>query len=412
MPKETLVAGLDIGSNQVCCVAGMLDEEQRQAKVLAGDIVLCHDGIKAGAVVDIQEASKAIERVFTDTEKLAGGQIDSVILSLRGDFIKPKAAKGVANVLRSEITHSAIEDALDNARESMKLEQEQEILQLIPKRFVLDGHLPTLNPIGMDAAYIEVDVHTLISSSVNLRNILKAASSIKTNYGDKIYSYIAASEVLARKEEKEAGCLIIDFGGYTTGLVQYFDGILQYSDEIPVGSEYITRDLMHRLRASYQEAAKVKIEQGAAFCPPDFQNREFEYIAADGVTMVKTDRHDVVENIIMPRMDQILYHIAGVIDKKSGIQSLPGSIILTGGGSRLEFITAAFEKYFEERPFVRVGIPLENRVLGPREIVANPSYSSAIGAIYSMFSNVYSFMPSKQSFGGANGVLNWLKEIF
>jgi cell division protein FtsA len=137
MAKESLIAGLDIGSAQVCCAAGIWDDSQRAVHIIDGKIVPCYEGIKAGSVVDIQEASKSIEKAFNDTAKAVNGQIDTVVLSLRGDFIKSDNAKGMAQIAsRVDINESDIDNALENAGESMKLTQEQEILQMIPKRYI------------------------------------------------------------------------------------------------------------------------------------------------------------------------------------------------------------------------------------------------------------------------------------
>jgi cell division protein FtsA len=413
MVKESLIAGIDVGSNQVCCVVGALDEEQKLVKILSGAISQCSDGIKSGAVIDIQEASNSMKRAYLEAEKTASGQIDAVIVSMRGNFIEAHNVKGVANIPNKEVDEFVINEALASARESMKLENGKEVLQIAPKEFFLDQQR-VQNPIKMDGNIIEIEALSFVASSTNIVNILKTMSLSDIECADKIYSYMAASEILLRKEEKESGCLLIDFGALTTGIVYYEDGILRYTDELPVGSEHVTKDLMHKLRVSHQEAEKIKIEHGAAFCFSGFEDREFSYREADGVTEAKANRREIVEGVILPRMDQIFLSIINKMQKRPN-PNVP-NIILTGGGSKLQYITRACEKCFEDfRPFVRIGFPLENKIVGPREIVLNQSYASAIGAIYCEFSNPYSSGVSKQQrdFGKfASKVKTFFKEIF
>jgi cell division protein FtsA len=56
MVKQVVTAGIDIGSNQICCVAGICDESTGLIKVLSAIIMSC-DGLKAGTVVNIQETA-------------------------------------------------------------------------------------------------------------------------------------------------------------------------------------------------------------------------------------------------------------------------------------------------------------------------------------------------------------------
>jgi cell division protein FtsA len=413
MSKKNLIAGLDIGSNQICCVAGVCDEETRVSKILSAVIIPC-DGIKAGAVINIQEAALAIGKAFEEIEKVAGGQIGSIVAALRGNFIHSKNSKGVANINHSnrEVTGETIENALESARKQVRIEPDQEILQIFPREYILNQQRGIQNPIGMEGTYIEVDVHSFVASSSNIGNINKAMGSVGINCDDRIYGYLAASDILVTREEKELSCLVVDFGGLTTGLVHYVDGIIRHTDELLDGSDYITRDIGHRLRAAYSVSKGIKEKHGAAFIYSDFSNEEFEYRAADGRNIKKCNRHELVNTIITPRMDRILYEIKELTEKNNyGDEFLSGGIILTGGGSSFSGLAEAFEKAFNCS--VRTGSPNPDKVIGPNEILLNPSYTTAIGAIASNFSNskVYSEKKSSKS-RVVSKISKWFEEVF
>jgi cell division protein FtsA len=413
MSKKTLVAGLDIGSNQVCCVAGIGDQEARLVKILGAVCVPC-DGIKAGAVINIQEAALAIGRALEETEKITGGQIGSVIVTMRGNFIKSKNSKGVANINHSnrEVTEETVGNALESARKQIRLEPDQEILQIIPREYILNQQRGIQNPIGMEGTYIEVDIHVFVASSSNLGNISKAMSSVGVNYDDRVFGYLAASDILVTREEKELSCLVVDFGGLTTGLVHYVDGIIKHTDELANGSDYITRDIGHKLRAAYSVSKEIKERYGAALAYSDFKDEEFEYKAADGRNIKKCNRFELVNDIITLRIDRILYEIKEIIEKNNyGDEFLSGGIILTGGGSRLLGLDEAFEKAFNCS--VRTGIPNSDRAIGPDEILLNSSYTTAIGAIASSFSISKIRSQKKSSRNNVvSKILKWFEEVF
>ena len=412
MAKQNLIAGLDIGSNQVCCVAGVRDEESRLVKVLGSAVVPSNDGIKAGAVINIQEAAMSMAKAVEETEKSAGGQISGVVAAIRGSFIESRSVKASANINNSnkEVTEETVVNALDNARQKIKITSDHEILQIIPREFILDGQKGIQNPVGMEGNVLDVDVHALIASSSNIGNILKAMSQVGINCDEKVYGYHAASEILVTKEEKELGCLVVDFGGLTTGLVNYSDGIIRYTNEIQVGSDHITRDIMHKLRASFAVSREVKESYGAAFRFDGFQNSEFEYDAADGVSVKKFDKSQLVETI-QPRVEQVLFAIEDTIKKSAfGAEFLSGGIILTGGGSMLEGIAKAFEKYFGCS--ARLGRPDSAKIVGAEEIIGNSVYTTAIGAIASPFANTYSFSQARSSGRGWFGKIKELMDSF
>jgi cell division protein FtsA len=347
-------------------------------------------------------------------DKIVGSQIGNVIVAMRGNFIKAKNSKGVANINYSnkEVSEETVENAIESARKQIKIEPDQEILQIVPREYILNQQRGIQNPIGMEGTYIEVDVHAFIASSSNLGNITKAMNSVGINYNDRIYGYLAASDILVTREEKELSCLVIDFGGLTTGLVHYVDGMIKHTDELSNGSDYITRDIGHKLRAAYSISKEIKERYGAAFVYNDFKNEEFEYKAADGRNIKKYNKIDLVNGVIMPRVDRILYEIKEIIEKNNyGDEFLSGGIILTGGGSSLPGLSEAFEKAFNCS--VRTGIPNSDKVIGSDEILLNPSYTTAIGAISSVFSNSRYYMQKESSRNGViSKISKWFEEFF
>jgi cell division protein FtsA len=413
MSKKNLIAGLDIGSNQICCVASACDDETRISKILSAVSIPC-DGIKAGAVINIQETALAIGKAFEELEKVTGGQIGNIIVALRGNFIHFRNSKGVANINSSnrEVTQETVESALESARKQIKMEPDQEILQIIPREYILNQQEGIQNPIGMEGTYIEVDVHAFIASSSNLGNINKSMASVGVNCNDRVYGYLVASDILVTREEKELSCLIVDFGGLTTGLVHYIDATVRHMDEILNGSDYITRDIGYKLRASYSVSKEIKEKYGAAFIYSDFNNEEFEYKSADGRNIKKYNRHELVNGIITPRIDRILYEIKELTERNNyGDEFLSGGIILTGGGSNLPGLVEAFEKAFNCS--VRLGSPNPSKVIGRDEILLNPSYTTAIGAVASNFSHSNIYLEKKSSKSGViSKISKWIEEVF
>jgi cell division ATPase FtsA len=58
-----------------------------------------------------------------------------------------------------------------------------------------------------------------------------------------VYGLLAGGEMLVTPEEKDLGCLFIDFGGQSISIGVYAEGSCRYSKELAIGSDFITRDL-------------------------------------------------------------------------------------------------------------------------------------------------------------------------
>ncbi|MDR0401901.1 MAG: cell division protein FtsA [Endomicrobium sp.] len=413
MSKRMLTAGVDIGSCKISCVAGMYDDETKLVKIFGATSAKC-DGIKCGAVVDIQKATMSMHNIFDEIEEITKNRIKNIVIAIRGNFIKSKNSRGIANVSHSdgEITHETIINALENAKKQIKIDSDQEIFQIIPREYILNQQNGIQNPIGMSGAYIEVDAHCFMIPSSNIGNIMKITSLSGVDFCNRVYGYLAASDVLVTKEEKELGCLVIDFGGLTIGVVSFAGGVIRYVDEIYDGSDYITRDIGHKLRASYSVSNEIKETYGAAFKDGDFKNEEFEYIGVDGNTIRKCDSLELI-GVIMPRIDKILYEIKNIVEKKEReCGFLSGGIIITGGGSKLPNLISAFGKAFDCS--IKIGTLNSSKVTCSKEILNDPSYATAIGCVVYDSLNFNGYQKDEKSYKSKifPKISKWFEEIF
>jgi len=412
---QSIIAGFDIGSNQITCAVGSKDEKSNVIRVLGAAIVPASEGIKAGAIINMREASAAVAKAFEESGRFApDGEINCMVTAVRGNFIKTSDAKGTAYPGGDgKVSEEDVENALTSARRQIKLSQGDEIIQTITKEFKLNGKQSVQDPLGMKGSSIEVSVHALIASNDNLGNIKDAIEQASGEECDNIvYSYLAASEILLTKEDKEQGCLVVDFGGLTTALIHYYNGVIKHSGEIilkneaSVGSDHITKDIMSKFKTSYAIAKKLKEEYGMAYKPNGFKDEEVEYETADG-RKKKLKRSELID-LIDARIAQLFYFIEEEMKRvKFTTENLTGGIILTGGGSNLAGLVEAFEEHFRGAGLVRVGVPLPEKAIGPDNIIRNPAYSAAIGAMTDVLSTEF-FERGKKS----SGMFGKLKELW
>ena len=411
MAKQEIIAGLDIGSNQVCCVIGSLDEETGALKVISGAKIPCR-GVRGGVVINLAETSCAIQKVIEQAEEQAKETVRQIYLGLRGSHIESMNAHGAINISRTdkEITAEDVAGAVENAK-TIRLSTDREILHTIPQEFSLNHQSGVLNPVGMEGNFLEVDVHILTGSSSHLSNIYKAIAQAGFDVVEPVYGLLSVGDLVITHEEKELGCLLVDLGGLTTGLAIYMGGSIRFSKELQVGSDFITRDISHSLKTSLTVAQDIKEKYGISMGSLLKADSKFNFTAVDGRTIREATRKQLVE-IIQPRLDQIFVTIEEEIRKSSLADAIvAGGIIITGGGARLDGIVSAAQQALNS--YTRLGLP-QDVTSGPEDIIGNMSYATAIALLRSgiLVSPGYVLHRPSKGIGMMKKIKDWIEQSF
>ena len=411
MAKTEIVAGLDVGSSQICCVIGRISEETGALEVLSGAKISCR-GVKGGVVINLLETSYAVQKVIEQAEEQAQETVRQIYLGLRGSHIESMNARGAINISRTdkEITAEDVSGAIENAK-TIRLSPDREILHTIPQEFSLNHQRGVPNPVGMEGNFVEVDVHILTGSSSHLSNIYKAIAQAGFEVVEPVYGLLSVGNLVITQEEKELGCLLIDFGGLTTSLAIYTEGSIRFSKELQIGSDFITRDISHSLRTSLAVAQDIKEKYGIAMGSLLKADGKFDFTAVDGRTIRESTRKQLVE-IIQPRLDQIFVGIEEEIKNSNFADAIiPGGIIVTGGGSKLEGIVQAAEQALNSS--ARIGLP-QDITAGPEDIIGNTSYATAIALLRSDLTNSPGFASQRQPKGAGwmRKMKNWFETSF
>jgi len=169
---------------------------------------------------------------------------------------------------------------------------------------------------------------------------------------------------------------LVDIGGGTTQIVVFTNGSPVYSAVLPIGGGNITNDLAVGLRASLEDAERIKIrlaERGLK----ESEEKKDEIDISDLGLEVKSIPKSLVQNIIEARLSEI-FSMVGLEIKNSGQQgNLPAGLVVTGGGAGTLGLDEVAKKVL--RLPLRVGQP--TGVTGLIDEVSTPAYASSIGLV-------------------------------
>ena len=366
-------------------------------------------GLRKGSIIDIESTAKAIDECLNALEKLTGIEIMSAVVGFSGasiSIINNHAVVAVGNP-DYEITLDDKERVLQSAR-NIGLPPDKVIVHTIERQYIVDGYDGVKDPVGMAGSRLECEVAIILSALAAIQNIRRSAARINLELERVIYNPLLASEAVLIPNEKEMGVALVDIGaGVTT--VSYFEkGSILYTAVIPVGGEYITKDLAIVLHTSLDEAERIKISSGVVSPEMAEQDKMIEIQNLQGRESRQVSQ-EVIADIISARVVEIMEMVYAELNCFGCLDRLYAGIVLTGGGANLTGIAPMAEEYLNIP--VRTAVPENLR--GIATDFNKPENAAVLGgAIYAARTVKMEYAENSFLPGLINKLTDWFKDLF
>lgn len=335
------------------------------------------NGMKKGAIVDIDQTVQSIRSAVEQAERMVGMQINRVVVGINGNHIQLQPCHGVVAVQSDnrEIDEEDINRVLD-AAQVMSIPPEREIIDVIPQQFIVDGLDEITDPRGMIGVRLEMEGTIITCSKTILHNILKCVERANLEVLDICLQPLASGSVALSKDEKNLGVALIDIGGGCTTISVFEQGTLQGTSVVPLGGDNITKDLSIGMRTSTEEAEDIKRNYGHAFFDEAQEDESFD------VSIIGSDRKQSfnqlqLSDMIEARLEEIYAFVEQEI-RRMGYRELPGGMVLTGGVLSMPGCLDLAHDVFQAN--VRIAIP---DYIGVRE----PQFISGVGILQFAYHN-------------------------
>jgi cell division protein FtsA len=376
MSRKGHIVGLDIGTTKVCAVVGEGDDGDDVQ--IAGVGLVPSSGIRKGVVVDIEATTQAIGEAVDRAERMAGMKVDSLYVSVSGEHIGSTNSRGVVAISRGdhEINPPDVERVIEAARMAALPASDREIVHLLPRGFVVDGHDGVRNPVGMYGARLEVEAHIVTGTSTVLANLLKCVQRAGLEVEEVVLEPLASAEAALTSAERELGVVVADIGGGTTSIGVFVGGGLTHTAILPIGGHHITSDIAVGLRTPVAEAEKLKVRYGAA-TPGEASEGELIEVFNVGDREPRILPRRVLCEIIEPRLQEICNMLRLQIRRSGYAHLVPAGIVLTGGTALLRGITRFVSEKLELP--ARLGLP--EQIGGLTDAVGSPVYATGVGLV-------------------------------
>ncbi|MFS0574341.1 cell division protein FtsA [Sporosarcina sp. 179-K 3D1 HS] len=377
MSQSQLYVSLDIGSSSVKVLIGEVDGESLHV-IGVGNVQSA--GIRKGTIVDIDATVQSIRKAIDQAERMIGMQIREVIVGIPANGVLLQDVKGVVavNSENREITDDDLDRVMKSAQ-VMSVPPEREIVNIIPKQFIVDDYDEIKDPRGMIGVRLEMDGTLITTSKTLVHNILRCVERAGLVIREIYLQPLAAGTFALTDDEKNHGTAYIDIGGGSTTIGLFDEDRLKATAVLPVGGDHITKDLSIVLKTPTEQARKIKHQYGHAFYDDASDDELFE------VPVIGADSKDqysqrYISEIIGVRLEELFELILEEL-YRMGVRDLPGGVVLTGGITKLDGILQLARHVLKTR--VRVHTP---EYIGVRE----PMYSTAVGLIrYAHMQDMY-----------------------
>ncbi|HOW26666.1 MAG TPA: cell division protein FtsA [Bacteroidales bacterium] len=377
MEPSEIIVGLDIGTTKIAAIVGRKDEFGKIQILGIGQTESI--GVRRGVVSNIEQTVASIERAVRSAEINSGVNIATVSVGIAGQHIKSLQHHG--GMIRSNIDEEITQEDIDNLTESMfklAMNPGEEIIDVIPQEFTIDGEQYIKEPKGMSGISMEANFHIITGQTTAAKNIYKCVKKANLEVNELILEPMASAVAVLSEEEKEAGVVLVDIGGGTSDIAIFQDGIIRHTAVIPLGGDIITEDVKEGCTIIKRHAEELKIKFGSALAS---ENKDEEIVSIPGLRGRPPKEISLknLASIIQARMEEIIEHIYFEIKNSGYEKKLIAGIVLTGGGAQLRHIAQLTE--FMTGMDTRIGYPNEH--LGPDvpDDIASPMYATGVGLV-------------------------------
>lgn len=444
MAKNKIIIGLDVGTSSIKAL--VVEKRNTEWNVLNLSQIPSF-GLRRGAVMNVEEASRNIQLLMADVERKSGRKINSVFVNIGGNHLYTIPSDGLISVSRADhiISQEDVERVLQATR-AINIPLNEEILDVFPEEFIIDGQKGIKQPLGLIGVRLEAKVILLCYFQSYFMNLSQAVLNSKLQIDDIIPSPLAASRAVLTPQQKEIGVALIDMGYSTTSLAVFEEGDLIHLAVLPLGSGNITNDIAIGLKTEVAVAEEIKKQHGSCLiyktdkditktiffkgfdskkhgeageskrgrnvskALQDIANEHLKEGMVDEENMkekmnsLSFTKKDLVD-IIEPRVSEILDLMQKELKKIGRQELLPGGVVLTGGGVKLPRI----------KDLVKDQLKLTCQIGNPHGIVGlpeDPSLATAAGLMLSG-ADLESFNPKGLlNFGALKGWSSKFRKMF
>lgn len=347
-PDNYLLA-LDIGTEYVKAL--IAKKSKTMLKVVGvGKAHEAPTNMYSGAIADIEGVVQTCEEALSKAEEMAGVRAQEVVIGIAGELIKGNtasikyrradASKPITDAEMEHIIKQVQQKAGERARREVALETnnkdvEVRLINSVLVSLRIDGYKVS-NPIGFKGKEVVVQIYTAFAPLVHISAIERVCDELELDLVTvAVEPFAVCRACLGDDVESNFSGIVMDIGGGTTDIAIVDDGGVEGTKMFSLGGRSFTHQVAQRLGLSFEDAEKLKL-------------------LADSPKM-KPEIHKKYEAAIERNLEVWQSGVELAIEEFDQLETLPGQILLCGGGAGLSEIPEllATGDWYQDLPFAR-----------------------------------------------------------
>ena len=347
-PDDYLLA-LDIGTEYV---KALIAKKGKGTLKVVG-IGKAHEAptnMYSGAIADIEGVVQTCEEALTKAEDMAGVRAGEVVIGIAGELIKGNtasikyrradASRPITDTEMEKIIKQVQQRAGERARKEVAMETNNEDVEvrLINSALVslrIDSYKVS-NPIGFKGKEIIVQIYTAFAPLVHISAIERVCDELQLDLVTvAVEPFAVCRACLGDDVESNFSGIVMDIGGGTTDIAVVDDGGVEGTKMFSIGGRSFTHQIAQKLGLSFEDAEKLKLLADSPRMKPEIRKK--------------------FDSAIQRNLEVWQSGVELAIEEFDQLETLPGQILLCGGGAGLSNIqeTLATGSWYKDLPFAR-----------------------------------------------------------
>lgn len=358
-------------------------------------------GMERGMLSNLSEAKAGLCALIEKAEETFNEDVLEISVGIAGSHIKSKHEYLGINITSGRVQGADIDTLMQLAQEKF-LENDREVLHLIPIQYDLDGRIFADEPINFSGKKLTIRYLKIDGNEHYLQDVMTLCNQSGLKVRRFIAEPVASASVTLTDDQKRNGVMVLDIGGGTSDGLIFLDNKPWHCFTVNIAGKMMTRDLMIGLGVEVETAEKIKHKIG-------LQTRDNQNI------LVQT-KHNKLKRIfwkdVYPILGARIKELSVQINKNLDVYSnkLSCGLTLTGGGSGILDV----EKLIEKTTFLYTSKASPVFQSESTEEQFEPKYATVVGLINmdigELVQNKNTFKKSKAS-RYLTQFVNWLKEL-
>lgn len=335
---EQHIVAVDLGTSKIALIVVKVNGDDAQVVYYKET---ASAGIVNSGVSNMVQARTPLQHLIKDAEESLNIKINQAVIGMPKYPIRQEANSGkiMDRGDFTEITQEDVDNLKRFAQETYPLQSaEREAIYGAVAQSFSDGEnfqIKEDDIVGMSSNTLEGHFKIFIGKRKELINadslLAKAGISARKKY----FTADTTAHVILSETEMENGVALVDFGGGSTSVAIYHDGIMRHYASIPFGGKNITHDIKSELQITERLAENIKMAFGA--CMPEKllnMSEKVLHIVDKNSTQDKQVAVKYLSEIITARVREIMEAVLYEIQESGLAEHLRCGIVITGGAAR------------------------------------------------------------------------------